>query len=354
MATDDFTATTPATTPAVDTPTPVADEIAPPQEPVWNRSHWLWLGVLLVLGLSVPFLPVPNKTVAFVGAIAFTILYVIAVVQFAALASRHEWPIPNLLAIAIFCGVLWGLTMQVVSPMIGEMLLPVMKSGERLSSGQLLMAFSANTIQDLALLGTAVFGGSIVARLIKTPNMLGPICAIIAMIDIWGVMFGGIVSQLLTNPATAEASRKAMATVPTLGAASPEAAKYAIPQLTIGVGDYLFLGLLFAALHLNGMNWRGTVKLVIPLIVVVLLLAQFMPMPGLLPIGLGFAIPNWKYFEYTREEKFALIYAGGFVLVLTVALFFGLTSIKPPHNNAANNKGAPKAAPNVTPAASKK
>jgi hypothetical protein len=52
-------------------------------------------------------------------------------------------------------------------------------------------------------------------------------------------------------------------------------------------------------------------------------------LPGLLFIGLGTAIPNWKFFQYSRDEKFALLYAGILVVVLTAGLYFGVTSFLP-------------------------
>ncbi len=132
---------------------------------------------------------------------------------------------------------------------------------------------------DAAFLGASIMGGSLVARLIKSPNMLGPICAVVAMIDIWGVLFAGPVSQIIEK--APEVAQKAMPSLPAAGALA-KGAEYAIQPLQIGVGDYLFLGLLFAALHLNGMNWRGAAKLAIPFIFVTLMVVVFVgPMPGL-------------------------------------------------------------------------
>jgi hypothetical protein len=90
---------------------------------------------------------------------------------------------------------------------------------------------------------------------------------------------------------------------------------------------------LFAALHLNRMNWRGAVVLTAPLIALALIVLTLVPgvphLPGLFFIGLGVALPNLKYFEYTREEKFALLYAALFVVVLSAALYFGMVSLLP-------------------------
>jgi hypothetical protein len=56
--------------------------------------------------------------------------------------------------------------------------------------------------------------GTILARLIRHANMIGPIGFAIALIDIWGVLFGGIVSQMLSNKATQPLAEKAMAAGP--------------------------------------------------------------------------------------------------------------------------------------------
>jgi hypothetical protein len=164
------------------------------------------------------------------------------------------------------------------------------------------------------------------------------------------VLFGGIVSQLMEKAPTI--SNTAMAALPTPGAGTPAAERFVIPELQIGAGDYLFLGLLFAALHRNQMDWRGARRWTIPLIILALVGVAFtgMHLPGLVFIGLGVAIPNWKFFEYTRDELFALLYAGIFVVILTVALYFGITSQlpeRPPlrpgmRGGAALRRGAPR------------
>ena len=52
---------------------------------------------------------------------------------------------------------------------------------------------------------------------------------------------------------------------------------------------------------------------------------RFFPaLPGLLFIGAGAVLPNLKYFTYTRDEEFALLWAGVLVLVMTVGIHFGL------------------------------
>jgi hypothetical protein len=81
------------------------------------------------------------------------------------------------------------------------------------------------------------------------------------------------------------------------------------------------------------MNWRTSARLMWVFIAFALLSILFLPgvpmLPGLLFIGLAAILPNWKSAKFTREEQFALLYAGIFVLILTVALYFGFKSALP-------------------------
>jgi len=103
----------------------------------------------------------------------------------------------------------------------------------------------------------------------------------------------------------------------------------------IGIGDYLFLALFLGVLVRFGMNWRASAIWMwagVSLALLAIELLPFVPaLPGLLFLGLGAVVPNLRYFQFTREERFALLYAGIFVLLLTVGLYFGLTSMLPKH-----------------------
>jgi predicted small integral membrane protein len=310
-------------------PTNVEDESPELRQPV-TFSPLFWLGLLLALGMVVPFLPAPNYMVAVVGTVLFTVIYVIGVVQFAAHATRMAMSLPRLLLWLGLSLALWAALQWLIVPAIMAPLAEAAQGARpRLTRAQMFPLMSVEALANIAFLSAAVTGGALVGSLIKSPNMLGPICAMVALIDIWGVLFGGIVSQLMEKaPEVAAVATKATPT------ASAEAvARYGIQPLSIGAGDYLFLGLLFAALHFNHMNWRGAIALTAPLIALALLVLTLVPgvphLPGLLFIGLGVALPNLKYFEYTREEKFALLYAAIFVAVLSVALYFGMVSILP-------------------------
>lgn len=294
----------------------------------WWESPWPWLVLLFALQLGSPYLPLPNATFAAIAFVLTTALYVVGVVQFVVLGTRKSLH-PALLASGVVaCGLLWWVLDNYGTATAFKPIAEALKAKQKPDASAVFMLQSVRVLTDASLLGAAVLGGGLVAKLIKAPNMLGPICGVIAMIDIWGVLFAGPVSQMLEK--APEVAKKAMPSLPGAGTLS-KGAEYAIQPLSIGVGDYLFLGLLFAALHLNGMNWRGARNLVIPFIFVVLMIVVFtgLHMPGLLPIGLAIALPNWKYFQFTRDEKFALLWAGLLVLVLSAVAYVAVQRALP-------------------------
>ncbi|MEO6906579.1 MAG: hypothetical protein ABI210_01690 [Abditibacteriaceae bacterium] len=275
-----------------------------PQPAYWQPLLWLAGLILLTIGLA--FVPVPNRLVQALGALVITILYVALILGFVVSATRRS----SLRALLI------GANISLLCWMLFRFL----------PWGFIPSFIVRNALTDAALTSSAVFLGALVARpLIRTPNMLGPICGIIALIDIWGVLFGGIVAQLLVR--APDIASRSMTHGPAVGVATKSF--YTISLPSVGIGDYLFLGILFAALSIHQLNVRGAWRLVWPLMTVALLAVMFgiAALPGLLFIGLGVAIPNRKYFQYSREEKFALLYASIFVVILTVGLYLMLISM---------------------------
>jgi hypothetical protein len=301
----------------------------PPAHPL-TRSPFAWLAAFLILNLAVPFLNIPTRATAIIGALAVTFAYVAIVVFFAIAVAHQKLSIRSLLAWGVLALALWLLLDNFFAPMIAKPIIAAARESRVRPQGfPLFELLALSTLTDMALLGIAVLAGNLASRLIQTSNMLGPICAVIALVDVWGVLFGGIVSQLLVKaPAVAA---KAMTSGPKIGAAS--GSRYMIPLPDVGIGDYLFIGLLFGALVWLGLNWRGAMKWVVPLVSIALLGIVFLPqvpaLPGLLFIGLGVIIPNTSTFKFTREEKFALLYAGVFVVILTGVLYLGFKSALP-------------------------
>ena len=306
----------PATPTATATPTKIDALLK--LHPFW------WLLFIFALNVALPFLPISNIYVAIASNIVLTLIYVGAVVLFALGIARREWSLPiTLLGFAISVAA-WLLVQRGLLPLVASGL----HRGVKPSTIQILGLTTAVTSQDMALLCAAMFGGVSLARMIRTPNMLGPIGGIIAVIDIWGVLFGGPVSQILNSKAAQPISEKAMTSGPQIGAIGAARPEFSIPLPQIGVGDFLFLALLLGIIVIHRMNWRTPAAATWLLVSGALLSITFLPffpaLPGLLFIGAGAVLPNLKYFTYTRDEKFALLWAGVLVLVMTVGIHFGL------------------------------
>lgn len=269
------------------------------------------------------------------GGAALTLVYIGAVIAFALGIARQKLPVARALGWLALSALIWLIIEYGIWPAVRHSF-RALALGHRNVAPILAQQFTLSateTLQDLALFCGATLAGTLLARLIRYPNMIGPIGAAIALIDIWGVLFGGIVSQLMTNKATQPIAAKAMTAGPKLGAATAKQTGFSVALPNIGVGDFLFIALLLSVLVNLAMNWKGAARLMWVLVCFALLSIQFLPffpyLPGLLFIGAAAVLPNWKFFTFTREERFALLYAAIFVLILTVGLYFGFKAMLP-------------------------
>ena len=284
----------------------------------------LWLLALFVLSIATPFIPVPNFIAAQISGVLLTAIYVFFVMRLVNSLGSLRPSIPTAVVWLIVGVALWALSEWVLRPILFN---AMRNAGQSVPPWLQLAGVLNFTLRPLFLMLAAMSGGALLSHLVRYPNMVGPICAATALIDIWGVMFGGIVSQLLQSEKTQGVAQKAMAAMPQIGTST--GSKYSVEIASIGAGDFLFLGLFFTILHAHQMNARGALNWVTPLITIALLLivSGFVPfLPGLLFIGLGVAIPNWKWFQFTRDERWALLWAALLVIVLTVALYFVITA----------------------------
>lgn len=310
----------------------------PPLNPVW------WLLLIALVQLGAPYLPVNNLAVSIALTVGINLVYIGSVVAFGLGVARKQFSLPHALGWLALSAIAWVAVEKLMMPRLDEFQRMLMEVGARPTPLQRFTLGYTETIQDLALISGAMFAGSIVARMIRHPNLVGPIGILVALIDVWGVLFSGPVSKLLQNQATQPLAAKAMAAGPKIGAASGggHGPRFPIELPAVGIGDYLFIALLLSVLVNLGMNWRTPARAMWLACSGALLAITFLPfipaLPGLLFIGLAAVIPNIKHFEFTRDEKFALLYAGIFVLLLTGGMYVGLMSILPPEHAAAAPK----------------
>lgn len=288
-----------------------------------------------LLSLLTPYVPVVSRAGEMIAVLASTGLYVWFVVRLASTMARlfnasdsevRTRPLWQVLAWCALAVALWATTEFVTRPMLQAAMAPYERN---VPESLRLLGLANFTLRPLFLVAAATCGGVALSRLVRYPNMLGPLAGVAALIDIWGVLLGGIVSKLLTSPTSAPIAAKAMAPLPTLGAAHGAGGGEGLSIASVGTGDFLFLGLFFGVLWAHQMEVRRAERLITPLVTLALLsiaLGLIAHLPGLLFIGLGAALPNLKYLRYTREENFALLYAAILVAFLTAGLYFAISS----------------------------
>jgi hypothetical protein len=167
---------------------------------------------------------------------------------------------------------------------------------------------------NLALIATTVLIGSLISFAIKETAVLLPVLLVSGLVDYWGVYFGTTHHFVQHAPKIVE---KVSAKVPSLsfGGLPP------VP-LTIGPGDFVFLGIFFACLYRFRLNvektfWYFAVLLLISLVIVY---ATPLPIPGLVPMAIAMIAVNGKAFKLSRAEIFATLYVVLFLALLLVGL----------------------------------
>jgi len=184
---------------------------------------------------------------------------------------------------------------------------------------------AVGAIADSLILAGALLLGSSISGLIRHANLLPPIAIVLTVVDIWTVWLGGFVVRIQqkAQEGVVIAQRvieAATVRIPTV--ATAQYARVGIP--VIGIGDLFFAAFLFALLWKFGLNTRSAFVLSVVFVTVGLMIAQlpFIPfgVPGLPFIALAILLPNLKSFQYTPEEKKALL-IGAIFLVGLLALF---------------------------------
>jgi len=158
--------------------------------------------------------------------------------------------------------------------------------------------------------------GSLLARIVREAKILLPLGFIAGLIDIIGAMtrVGFTNNVMRHHPEIVAQVSVAVPTVHGLRFGS-----------SIGPGDLLFIAFFFAVVQRHNLNLRWTFRLVYIFLTISMLAVQFTPVPSigaLAPMGIAVIISNARYFEFTREEKFAMLYAGLIAFACTLGFFF--------------------------------
>lgn len=177
-------------------------------------------------------------------------------------------------------------------------------------------------LRGLALVWLAVSIGAVLARMLREFKLLLPIGATLALVDLYVVFGGGLVTQAESgkNPVAKIAMDALTVQLPTerpSGGAAPM-------ELAVGFADFLFIAMFFAAFARFGIPSRKTFIVMSLTLVAYMILVMFtgLSLPALIPIAVVGIGMNLRRFRYERSEAFALLYAGILVVVILAFMVF--------------------------------
>ena len=179
-------------------------------------------------------------------------------------------------------------------------------------------------LQGLGLIWLAVSLGVLLSRIIREIKLLLPIAIVLALVDLYVVFGGGLVTQ--ANSGKSVIAQQAMKSLTVPLAPKIRTPKGVPPpqQLAVGFADYLFTALFFACFLKFSIRSRETFFWLIGTLCGYLLIVEIfrVDLPALVPIAVVVIGRNYKLFHYEAQERRDLLIAGVIVLTLLGGLFF--------------------------------
>lgn len=175
--------------------------------------------------------------------------------------------------------------------------------------------------RGLLLICFAVALGSVLARMIRELKILLPIAVVLALVDLYVVFGGGLVTQ--ANHGNAQAAKAMSALTVNLTPKLPRGIP-APPPLAVGFADYLFIALFFAcfARYRVASNHTFAILSGVLVLYMVIVIVTGLDLPALVPISIVVIGANWRSFQYDREERQALLIAGALTAAVMGALLW--------------------------------
>jgi hypothetical protein len=220
-----------------------------------------------------------------------------------------------------------GLTSMVTLPFVLLPFLPMTSHQQLVTArrvyGVYVMVFQAVPgLRGLLLIVLATGLGVILSQLVREIKILLPVAVVLAVVDLYVVFGGGLVTQ--ANSGKAPAAQAAMRSL-TVGITPRLPANVVSPPpLAVGFADFLFIALFFAAFARFGIPAGRTFALLCGILCLYMLavIIGHLDLPALLPIACVVIGGNMRAFHYKREEAFAMLYAGLIVLGILGVLMF--------------------------------
>jgi len=191
----------------------------------------------------------------------------------------------------------------------------------------------------LCIMLASISLGYLVSIRVKDKNLLLPVVMFAAYIDFWTVTRGPVATVLQRAPEVVNA----------VSTPIPHAGKGAfVPATMIGPGDFIFMALVFAAVHRFAMRPSRNYWFVFGAMTLGMLAVGFgllNTLPALIVLAVAIVTANWREFKLSREEKISTLVVGVLLLAslpLVWSLFkpapSGEHKAKPKHAVTSTNK----------------
>lgn len=226
------------------------------------------------------------------------------------LRIARPWRTEALLLLAF--GAVWGCTMAMNDPVIvhagARGLRPHLNPSAVLAEG---------VLSNLAETLTLTLFGALLSRIVREAKILVPLGVVAGIIDVVGAM----TPLVFTN----NVLQHHPDVVHKVSVSLPHVRMHGLPIVsTIGPGDPMFVAFFFAIVLRERLNTRWTLPAVYVMFTLSMIAVQIGLVPALgalMPLAIAVILTNYRYFRFSREENFAMLYAVLIALVGTMAFF---------------------------------
>lgn len=194
----------------------------------------------------------------------------------------------------------------------------------------------------LIMLAAASLGCLISVR-IKDRNLLLPVVLFAAWIDLWTVTKGPVAQMLRNAPEVAQA----------VSAPIPKAGTGAfVPETMVGPGDFLFLGLVFAAVVRLGMNdrrnyWFVAVAMTLGMLAVMFGILEHLP--ALVVLAAAVVVANVREFRLSKQEAVSIAIVAAVLAASLPLVWWVLAPAPKTENKRPNVENRKHLSPNPSP-----
>lgn len=209
----------------------------------------------------------------------------------------------------------------IMLPFVLLPIIPMHSKAQALSAVRVYTAYldvfrAIPALRGLLLICLAVSFGVVISRLVREIKILLPVAVVLAMVDLYVVFGGGLVTQANTGKAPVASMAMSALTVP-LTPKMPKGVP-APPPLAVGFADFMFIALFFACFARFQLPARKTFLILCGVLCayLVTVVVGKIDLPALVPIAAVVIGVNLRAFRYERSEAFALLYAGLIVLAV--------------------------------------